>query len=449
MKNNKNKVLIIEDDEGMQYTLKTILKKNYSIEVAANGQIGIEKVKKENISIVLLDLRLPDMDGLEILTKIKAFDNQIPVVIVSASIDIKSAVECMKLSAFDYVTKPFEVEELLAVVKKANNLSNLLRENRYLKETLKETEKYSDLIGNSPQIIELRKLIKSVAKTPSTILITGESGTGKEIVAKEIRRHSDRSNRPFVAINCAAIPENLLESELFGYERGAFTGALERRIGKFELANNGTLFLDEIGCMHKAMQSKLLRVFEDRQITRLGGSDPIDINVRIIAATNIDFEEELLTGSFREDLYYRLNVIPINLSPLRDRKDDIPLFINYFIEKYNRVLNKKVDAISKEATKRLLDYFFPGNVRELQNLIERAVVLCQGDTITIEHLWGIGNGIRTEKIGFLEDACKEYEKKYIQHALHKTRGNKTQAAKILGVARSTLKARIDALTIEL
>src|SRR3989339_236681 len=381
MPKNKPKILIIEDEDVMQQTLKSILKRDYDPRPVDSGFIGVEEVKKGDYSTILLDLCLPKMDGGETLKKIKEVDKNIPIIIVSASKDIKSAVECMKLSAFDYVSKPFEVDELLAVIEKAQKLFDLQRENNYLKESLKEATRYSDLIGESEKIKKLREMIKSIAPTPSTVLITGESGSGKEIVAKEIHANSTRSNQPFIAINCAAIPENLLESELFGHERGSFTGAVERRIGKFELANYGTLFLDEIGCMSGAMQSKLLRVLEERTIQRVGGNTPISIDVRIIAATNIDFEKEISEKRFRQDLFYRLNVSPGALAPLRERKEDIPLFVEYFIGKFNAVLNKKVKGISPEALAQLINYPFPGNVRELQNLIERAVVLCGGNMI--------------------------------------------------------------------
>ncbi len=448
MKKEKNRILIIEDEEVMQETLKSVLKKDYLPISVSNGFEGLEELKKESYSTILLDLRLPKMDGIETLKKIKEIDSEIPIIIVSASNDIKSAVECMKLSALDYIAKPFDVEELLAVVEKAQKIAKLQKENRYLKESLKEASKYSDLIGKSVQTEQLRKLIQTTAPTPSTVLITGESGTGKEIVAKEIHRLSNRANQPFVAINCAAIPENLLESELFGHERGAFTGAMERRIGKFEHANLGTIFLDEIGSMPASMQSKLLRVLEERAIARIGGNNTIPVNVRIIAATNIDFENEIKNGKFREDLYYRINVIPIKLEALRERKEDISLFVEYFINKFNAILNKKVKSISPHALSQLMNYKFPGNVRELQNLIERAVVLSDQDTIKKEHLLGIN----FEKSGAakpLQDACREFEKNYIEMTLKAANGNQTKAAKLLNIARSTLNSRMESLSIKL
>lgn len=448
MKKEKNRILIIEDEEVMQETLKSVLKKEYLPFSVSNGYEGLEELKKESYSTILLDLRLPKMDGIETLKKIKEIDNEVPIIIVSASNDIKSAVECMKLSALDYISKPFDVEELLAVVEKAQKIAKLQKENRYLKESLKETSKYSDLIGRSTKTEQLRKLIQTIAPTPSTVLITGESGTGKEIVAKEIHRLSNRANQPFVAINCAAIPENLLESELFGHERGAFTGAMERRIGKFEHANLGTIFLDEVGCMPGPMQSKLLRVLEERAIQRIGGNNTIAVDLRIIAATNIDFENEIKNGKFREDLYYRINVLPIKLEPLRERKEDISLFVEYFINKYNAILNKKVKSISPHALSQLMNYKFPGNVRELQNLIERAVVLSEQDTIRKEHLLGISTE-KSEAAKPLQDACREFEKNYIERTLKIAEGNQTKAAKLLNIARSTLSSRIESLKVEL
>jgi len=444
MNNEPSKILIIEDEDVMQETLKSILKKTYAPIAVGSGFEGLEAIKNNNFSTILLDLRLPKMDGVETLKRIKKLDSEVPIIIVSASKDVKSAVECMKLSAFDYITKPFEVDELMAVIEKAQKLARLQKENTYLKESLKEASRYSDLIGKSPQIEKLHSLIRATAPTPSTILITGESGTGKEIVAKEIHRLSKRTNQPFIALNCAAIAENLLESELFGHERGSFTGALERRIGKFELAHGGTLFLDEVGCMSAAMQSKLLRVLEDRTIQRVGGNTPISVDVRIVAATNIVFEKEIQEGRFRQDLYYRINVIPIALVPLRERKEDIPLFIDYFIRKYNAILNKKVKSITPHALTNLMSYSFPGNVRELQNLIERAVVLCGEDSIKKEHLLGI----TTEKdcaLLPLQDACREFEKNYIERVMKSAGNNHTQAAKTLGLARSTLNSKLESL----
>ncbi|KAF0134244.1 MAG: hypothetical protein FD145_756 [Candidatus Saganbacteria bacterium] len=386
---NKENILIIDDEIDMQETLKSILKKKYSPQAVSSGKQGISEIKKKEYSLLLLDLKMPEMDGIETLTKIKELDPQMLVIIITASKDIKSAVEAMKLGAEDYVSKPFEVEELLAIIKKALDKRSLERENQALREIVEEQERYCDIIGNSEKIKNVIKLISNISKTDSTILITGESGSGKEIAAKAIHKLSNRSRKPFIAVNCAAIPENLLESELFGHERGAFTGALDRRIGKFELAGGGTMFLDEVGCMSPAMQAKLLRVLEEKSVERVGGNGPIQVDVRILSATNIDFKKFIKDGKFREDLYYRLNVIPVEMPSLKERREDIPLFISYFLDKFNKELNRKIKNLSPAAQKILYNYNYPGNVRELKNIMERAVVLTNGDTINESGIIGL------------------------------------------------------------
>lgn len=449
----KDKILIIDDEADFRETLKSILSKKYSPILASNGKEGLEILAKEVVSLVLLDLRMPKMDGIEVLKKVPT--SEIPVIIVTASKDIKTAVEAIKLGASDYITKPLEVEELLAIVKKALENQKLVKENLYLREALKETYQYCDLIGKSPAIKKIMELIDSIAKTDSTVLITGESGTGKEIAAKAVHKMSLRKDAPFIAINCAAIPDSLLESELFGHERGAFTGALERKPGKFELAEGGTIFLDEIGCMPPQMQAKLLRVIEDKKIERIGCKAPFQVNVRIISATNIDFGDAINKKEFRADLYYRLNVIPINLPALRHRKEDIPLFVSYFIDKFNKILNKKIKNVSKGAEEILLSYDYPGNVRELQNLIERAVALSKGDLLT-ERDFGFLPKKKTneepeEKIISVEfplhQAIDAFEKEYIENTLRIAK-NQTVAAKMLGIARTTLYSKMEALGID-
>jgi DNA-binding NtrC family response regulator len=449
MVKEKPPILIIDDEADMQETLKSILKKSYAPQAASSGEEGLKEIRSGNFALVLLDIRMPRKDGLAVLSEIKEFDASLPVIMVTASKDIKSAVEAMKLGAEDFISKPFEVEELLAIVEKTLKKRQLEIENKALKEVLAESETYCDLIGKSPQIGKIKELIKQIAPTDSTVLITGESGTGKEIAAKALHKISPRKNKPFIAINCAAIPENLLESELFGHERGAFTGALERRLGKFELADQGTIFLDEIGCMSPAMQSKLLRVLEDQIIERVGGTSPIQVDVRVISATNIDFKKHISEGKFREDLYYRLNVIPVQMPPLRERKEDLPLFIAYFLEMYNKELNKKIKSLTPAAQSLLSSYDFPGNVRELRNIIERAVALCRGDLIAEENLLGLTVSAEpTLSIAkTLKDACDEFERNYIRGALKAVGGNQSKAAQALGVARTTLSSKIEALGV--
>ncbi|MFH2034103.1 MAG: sigma-54 dependent transcriptional regulator [Candidatus Margulisiibacteriota bacterium] len=452
---SKRKVLIIDDEPDMQETLLSILKKKYSPVSAGSGKEGVEKVKNEDFALVLLDLRMPKMDGIETLKKIRENDPALPVVVVTASKDIKSAVDSIKGGAQDYITKPFEVEELLLVVEQNLEKQKLVKENTSLKQALNdENYMFCDLIGRSPQIKKVMEMIDSIKGADSTVLIHGESGTGKEIVAKAIHKTSRRSDQPFIAVNCAAIPENLIESELFGHERGAFTGALERRTGKFEMADGGTLFLDEIGCMPASMQSKLLRVLEDKMIERVGGGRPFGVDVRIISATNIDFQAAIANRSFREDLFYRLNVIPINLPALKDRKEDIPLFIEYFTDKFNKILNRGIKSFSDDALELLYSYGYPGNVRELQNIIERMVAISREDTISAEDLACLTD-IKPSSSYYAPDlsqplhsACQDFEKYYVSKVLENCGGNQSEAARILGVARSTLHSRMSALGIK-
>lgn len=447
MTNVKYTILAVDDEKDMLKTYQNVLKKKYAILTANSGEKALKIIEENNIDLVLLDIRMPKMDGVQALKKIKKLDQNLDVIMVSASKDIAFAVEAMKLGAFDYVSKPFEVKELQALAEKALEKRALVKENLYLRESLKEATSYCDLIGKTPQMKKLYETIASVGPTDSTILISGESGTGKELVARAIHKKSKRAEKAFIAVNCAAIPDNLLESELFGHERGSFTGALERKLGKFELADGGTLFLDEIGCMPGAMQAKLLRVLEGKVIERVGGEKGIPIDVRIISATNIDFSKEIEQGKFRHDLYYRLNVIPIQLTPLRERNKDIPLFIEYFLDKYNKVLNKKVKSFDQEAMKLLTNYEWPGNVRELQNLIERVVVLARGEIITREELPFPTTSEITDKSGGLKTITENFERTMIKKALDENQGNITAAAEHLKLARTSLISRMKALNL--
>jgi DNA-binding NtrC family response regulator len=447
MRDLKPRILAVDDERDMLETYRSILRKKYNLIPASSGEEALKISQAEPISLVLLDIRMPKMDGIEVLKKIKEQDPHLDVIMVTASKDVASAVSAMKLGAFDYVTKPFDVSELQALIEKALEKRALVRENIYLRESIKEITSYYDLIGKTEKMLKLYKTLDRVGPTDSTILITGESGTGKELVARAIHKKSKRAGKPFVAVNCAAIPEPLFESELFGHEKGSFTGALERKLGKFELAEGGTLFLDEIGCMPASMQAKILRILEDHIIERVGGEKGIPVDVRIISATNIDFQKHIEEGKFRHDLYYRLNVIPIALTPLRERKDDIPLFVEYFINKYNKTLNKKVKGFEAEALELLLSYSWPGNVRELQNLIERVVVLSQEDIIIREEL-PIDDSIALVD-GSLKDIVENFEVETIKRTLSENQGNITHAAKNLNTARTSLITRMKTLGIDL
>ncbi|MDD5382244.1 MAG: sigma-54 dependent transcriptional regulator [Candidatus Margulisbacteria bacterium] len=445
----KPSLLVVDDEADMLETFRSILKKNYNVITASSGKEALQTVTAEPLALVLLDIRLPGEDGLQILKKIKTLDPNLDVIMVTASKDVASAVASMRLGAFDFVSKPFDVGELQALIAKALEKRELVRENLYLRESLNETTSYCDLIGKTKVMKRLYETIDRVAPTDSTILINGESGTGKELVARAIHKKSRRSAKPFIAVNCAAIPDNLLESELFGYERGAFTGALERKLGKFELADGGTLFLDEIGCMPAAMQAKLLRVLEDKVIERVGGEKGVPINVRIISATNIDFKKQIDEGKFRSDLYYRLNVIPITLAPLRERKDDIPLFVEYFIGKFNKQLNKKVKGLGKEAKRSFLSYDWPGNIRELQNMIERVVVLARGNLISAAEL-PIQSPASSKQtpVDSLREIVENFEREIIQNAITENQGNISQAAKELKTLRTSLLTRMRVLKMK-
>jgi len=455
MESSKPSILVIDDEEDMLLLYKNILKNHYNLTATSSGQKAIKIISQSNFDVVLLDVIMPEMNGIEVLKKIKEIDISLEVIMITASKEVKPAVESLKFGAFDYIVKPFEMDDLLSTIQKALERKRMIRENIYLKQALDERSSFGDLIGKSEAIKRVYDVIENVASSDSTVLITGESGTGKEIVANVLHKKSKRANMPYIIVNCAAIPENLLESEMFGHERGAFTGAMERHIGKFELADGGTIFLDEIGEMPLSMQVKLLRVVQEGVIVRVGGEKSIPIDVRIIVATNINIKKAVQEKKFREDLFYRLNVIPIAMPPLRERLEDLSLFINYFIDKYNKELNKNIRSISKEALKILRGYSWPGNVRELENLIERIVTISHEDYIDIDHipkeLTFVPSKQKEDFIveeGSLLKASRKFEKQIIIDAMAATGGNQTIAAKKLGIHRTTLISKLEALGIK-
>lgn len=451
----KPAILAVDDESDLLLTYQAILNKKYKVLTANSGKQALQILGKEAITLVLLDLKMPGMDGLETLKKIKNNDQDIEVIMITASKDALHAIEAMKLGALDYVIKPFEVKELLVLISKAFEKIELKQENRYLKETLKSQDAFCDIIGRTAIMKKLFSQIEKIANTDTRVLIFGESGSGKELVARAIHKKSPKAHQPFVAINCAAIPDTLFESELFGHERGSFTGAMERRIGKFELANNGTLFLDEIGCMPMGMQAKLLRVLEHPFITRLGGEKEIEINVRIVSATNIDFERHIKEGKFREDLYYRLNVIPLKIPALRDRAQDITLLVDHFLDKFNKKMNRKVKGFKKPALKILQEYHWPGNIRELQNSIERIVALAENPMVEPDDLdFSYKTPSAVDPIepqlmptNDLNQCLEAFEKEHILQALNTSDGNISRAARGLNLARSTLALKMKTLNI--
>lgn len=438
------RILVIDDEEKMCWALERALShEGYQVVTATRGLQGIELAQEAEPTMVILDLKMPDINGIEVLKELKNINTSIPVIMITAHGTIDTAIEAMKLGATDYITKPFKLEELKIQVKQALHLSNLENQVNFLRHEL--GKKYGKIVGQSDAMKEVALLIRQVAKTGATVLLTGESGTGKEVAAVEIHKASNRAERPFVAVNCAALPEQLLESELFGHEKGAFTGATSKKKGRFEIADKGTIFLDEIGEIPINMQAKLLRVLQERCFERVGGTETIHVDVRIIATTNRDLATAISNGTFREDLYYRLNVMRISMPPLRSRKEDIPLLVNHFLEKFDPSRSKK---ISSGAMKILTLYNWPGNIRELQNAIERALIVCQGVEIQPinfpKELLNNLEGTITPVINLTEGgfSLEELEKHLIIKALETHKNNQTKVAKYLGISRPTLLYRL-------
>jgi DNA-binding NtrC family response regulator len=443
-------ILLIEDNERMAQVLARHMElEGHTVIFASNGTAGLEEFRRLKVDFVLTDLKLPEKSGLEVLRAIKEENPMIPVVVMTAHGTIETAVRAVKEGAFDFLQKPVDPDHLLLTISKALDARKLVTENLILKEELSQT-RYAKLIGKSRSILEAQENAKKVAAGHTTVLLLGESGTGKELFARMIHDLSPRKNGPFVAINCAAIPKELLESELFGHERGAFTGATGRKIGKFELADKGTIFLDEIGDMDLGLQAKLLRVLEGDQFMRVGGMTKVKTDVRIVAATNQDLQGAVAKQTFREDLYYRLNVFPIVIPPLRERRDDIPLLVEHFLAIYGREMKKDIKGLSSDSLELLMRHPWTGNVRELQNGIERAVILCDGPAIQPEHL-GLRSLTRSEEPdapmsgGLLEAssaAVRTVETRMIERVLRETSGNKSRAAEILQVSYKTLLTKI-------
>lgn len=447
------RVLIVDDDPVILEVIGDILKKNdYEVVAAPNGAAGIRELERKYFDLVLTDLVMPDVDGMEVLHHVVSTSPKAICIILTGHGTIKSSVEAIKKGAFDYITKPITADELLVVIEKALKFRNLEEENIRLKKELQQTYGYDNLVGTSNAIKNIYDLIEKVADTDGTVLISGASGTGKELIARAIHYNSSRCDRPLVVINCGAIPEELLESELFGHEKGAFTGAYKSRIGRFEMANGGTIFLDEIGEMSPALQVKLLRVLQEKKFERVGGTKTIHVDVRIIAATNKNLTTAINKGKFREDLYYRLNVIPMKVPPLKQRKSDIPLLIDHFLKKFQKGAKKKITGFSPEVMDAMLKYDWPGNVRELENVIKRLTILCDDEVVTVddlpEHIPHKGRGDRVVEEDFLEkgetlhDAVEDYEKRLILGALERSDWVKTKAAKLLNINRTTLVEKI-------
>ncbi|NWF93113.1 MAG: sigma-54-dependent Fis family transcriptional regulator [Syntrophaceae bacterium] len=456
---DETKIIVIDDEPLMRITVQdALMADGYKVAVAETGKEGLALFTKNHTDILITDLKLPDMDGVQVLKEVKAMVPETQVIMITAYGSIDSAVRAMKAGASDYLTKPFAMDELLLIIKRLVRIKQLEEENLLLRKKVEERYGLEGLVGKSPQMLKVYDLIETVSQTDTTVLLYGESGTGKEVVANAIHLQSPRKNRPFVKVNCAALPETLLESELFGHEKGAFTGALKQRKGRFEMADGGTLFLDEIGDIAPGVQVKLLRVLQERQFERVGGNETISVDVRLICATQRDLKEEIQKGTFREDLYYRLNVVPIMLPALRERREDILLLADHFIDKFSKKMGKEITGLSEDAKTLLFKYSFPGNIRELENMLERAIALLKGKTIQAEDLpeevCGSETPVHTicEKILAskpLSSAVRLFEKEYIQSVLEKTKGKKGQAAEILGISRKTLWEKIKELEIEI
>lgn len=449
----KPSILIVDDDEIMQETLSDVLRKRgYDIFSVSSGYGALSVVKKNIIDLILLDMRLPDVDGIEILKKIKEFDSDILVIMMTAYSDVQTAVSAMKSGAYHYINKPFELEELKLLIEKGLETQSLINEVRRLHKQQREEDQNSHIYGVSPQIQYVKEIIGMISKTNKTsVLIQGESGTGKELATNAIHYNSSRSNKPLMKINCSAIPDSLLESELFGYEKGAFTDAKTTKKGLFELADGGTVFLDEIGDMKPFLQSKILRVLENQTFMRIGGEREIKIDVRIITATNKDLETLIREGLFRKDLYYRLKVMVVQMPPLRDREEDILLLSNLFIEENNKEYGKNIKGLSEEAKKLMIHYPWPGNVRELKNVIERAMILIDQEFITPKHLpFELRQDERYDKKDAEPDliefpdliSLEVMEKIHLSKVLKRLEWNKSKASKVLGISRATLRTKM-------
>ncbi|MDP2626876.1 MAG: sigma-54 dependent transcriptional regulator [Candidatus Rokubacteria bacterium] len=446
-------VLVIDDEPGVRESLAEILKYEFEVLGAEDGAAGLQIIRSRRVDVVLLDVRLPGERGPAVLPRILALDDSIPVILMTAVPDVRTAVECIKAGAYEYLVKPFDVDEILLLVRQAAQQRVLEREVCYLREELDRTHGVDALVGRHPAMVRLYETIAQVAQTHATVLITAETGTGKELVARAIHRQSPRRDQPLVAVNLAAIPDTLLESELFGHEKGAFTGAHARKVGRFELAHGGTLFLDEVGSLRVELQAKLLRALQEREIERLGGTRTIPVDVRIIAATNVDLKQRVRVREFREDLYYRLNVVPLSVPPLRERKEDIGILADHFIKKYSREFKRDVRGLSRGALLALQAYDWPGNVRELENVIERSVALATRPVIRLDGLpldlaihdgTGRGPGEAAASALTLKEARDRFEQAYILRALERENWNQSRAARSLGVHRNTLLARLAA-----
>jgi DNA-binding NtrC family response regulator len=444
----------VDDEPGVRASIRAILEDTCDVLEAGDGAAALDVLRSHDVDLVMLDQRMPGESGIDVLSRVKAADPSTVVVLATAVHDVRTAVEALRRGAYDYLTKPFDVDDILMLVQRALEKRALERQVLCLRSALtpsgyaETSAGFEGIVGRHPEMARIYQLLSQIASTPTTVLIQGESGTGKELVARAIHNLSDRRGQGFVAVNVAAIPDTLIESELFGHEKGAFTGAHARKLGKFELAHGGTIFLDEIGSLRLDLQTKLLRVLQQREIERLGGVRPIAVDVRVIAATNVNVRQAVRERTFREDLYYRLNVVPVHVPPLRERRDDIPLLVEHFVRKIARECHREVRGVSAGALEVLTRYEWPGNVRELENVIHRAVVLARGPVVQLHDvpldvaMPETGSAL-TEDTGLpLREACDQFERQYVLRVLERVSWNVSRAARLLGVHRNTILAKL-------
>src|SRR5580698_1793932 len=448
----KPSILVVEDEAKMRRLLELELAdQDFRAQTVADAETALKLLNTNQFDLIVTDLKLPGMSGMEFLQAVKRANAAIPIIIMTAFGTVESAVEAMKIGASDYVLKPFSLAELVLVIRKELDTHQLRQENRTLREELGRRYEYANIVAQSEKMQAVLAMVERVAPTNVTVLLGGESGVGKDLIARAIHEHSQRASGPFIKINSTAIPENLLESELFGYDKGAFSGATGSKPGKFELADKGTLFLDEIGDVPGAIQVKLLRVLQDREFERLGGTKTLKVDVRLVAATNRDLRAALEEGTFREDLYYRLNVVSIDIPPLREHKEDIPALANFFLDRYAKESGKALQGISPQAMKLLMDYHWPGNVRELQNVLERAVTLSSGSTLDVYdiHIDNAPRRAPADSAAALPNGMtlEQWEEEMLREALRRANGNKSQAARALGLSRNALRYRLSKMGV--
>ena len=447
----KANILVVDDEQTIRDALKMVLEEEgYQTQAAADGKEALNLISKNDFDIVITDLKMPEIDGMSLTRQCQQLCPQTSIIIITAHGSLESAIEALRIGAYDYILKPFDFDDVLYKIKRLIKQKELVLENQALRQEVEQKYSFSNIVGQSPQMKKIFELIKKVANTKGNVLITGSSGTGKELVARAIHFNSDRKNKPFVAINCGAIVGNLMESEFFGHKKGSFTGAVRDKDGHFKMANDGTLFLDEIGDIPLHLQVKLLRAIEENEILPVGGNTPVKTDVRIIAATNRNLEEDLEKGTFRDDLFYRLNVVEIKLPSLNERREDIPLLVKHFIDKYNSELKRNIKNADNETMRILLNYSWKGGIRELENVIERALILCEGEFITKQDLPPNMTDIDYDADipDRMKDAVAAFEKKHIVSILKRMENNKEEVAKILDISLSSLYRKMDELNIK-